>query len=283
MENAIMYKGTTYRIGAQIVANEQSEYQGLFGMITKIRDGENEAPEIYCSFEAPVLPCEVKELEGRFSALRHEPKTIDGIDLDSVLMVPEMIDLLDDLEKCRLHPTVYVVMEEWGDDDGYNRVHQICTDHNDAKRVMLRQLKEAMEDDDIQRWREDDDFVEESTPDSYECYIDGEYLEKHYAISITAEELCMSDQFVGKLAKDHEASGLIEDFVSQMSQWDEVAKLTDEQYERMIHDPRLAGRVKKALDNNDSYWEAYWATMSEVGHELVKEYLHEDQEEQAKK
>lgn len=35
--------------------------------------------------------------------------------------------------------------------------------------------------------------------------------------------------------------------------------------------------------NNASYWEAYWATMSEVGHELLKEYLHEDQEEQAKK
>lgn len=269
MENAIMYKGTTYRIGAQIVANEQSVYQGLYGAITGIQDSGDGTPEIHCSFEAPVLPCEAETFEKRFLA--------------PAIMAPEMIDLLEDLEKCRLHPTVYVVMEEWGDDDGYNRVHQICTDHNDAKRVMLRQLKEAMEDDDIQRWREDDDFVEESTPDSYECYIDGEYLEKHYAISITAEELCMSDQFVGKLAKDHEASGLIEDFVSQMSQWDEVAKLTDEQYERMIHDPRLAGRVKKALDNNDSYWEVYWATMSEVGHELVKEYLHEDQEEQAKK
>lgn len=191
MENAIMYKGTTYRIGTQIVVKEQSEYQGLFGTITEIRDGENEAPEIYCSFEAPVLPCEVKELEERFSALRHESKTIDEIDLDSVLMAPEMICLLDDLEKCRLYPMVYVVMEEWGDDDGYNRVHQICTDHNDAKRAMIQQLKAQLEDDDIQRWRKDDDFVEESTPDSYECYIAGEYSVKHYAISIIAEELCV--------------------------------------------------------------------------------------------
>lgn len=117
MENAIMYKGTTYQIGAQIVANEQSEYQGLFGMITKIRDGENEAPEIYCSFEAPVLPCEVKELEERFSALRHEPKTIDKIDLDSVLMAPEMICLLDDLEKCRLQPMAPVFCLQKGGED----------------------------------------------------------------------------------------------------------------------------------------------------------------------
>lgn len=120
-------------------------------MITKIRDGENEAPEIYCSFEAPVLPCEIKEPEERFSALRHELKTIDEIDLDSVLMAPEMICLLDDLEKCRLHPMVYVVMEEWGDDDGYNRVHHIRTDYNDAKRVMVQRLKKQVKDDDIQR------------------------------------------------------------------------------------------------------------------------------------
>ncbi len=102
-------------------------------------------------------------------------------------MAPEMIDLFDDLDECRIHPTVYVVMEEWGNDDGYNRVHQICTDYNDAKRLMNQQLKDQMEDDDIQRWRDDDAFTEEFGPDSYEYYIDGEYSEKHYAISIITE------------------------------------------------------------------------------------------------
>lgn len=92
-------------------------------------------------------------------------------------MAPEMIDLFDDLDECRIHPTVYVVMEEWGNDDGYNRVHQICTDYNDAKRLMNQQLKDQMEDDDIQRWRDDDAFTEEFGPDSYEYYIDGEYSE----------------------------------------------------------------------------------------------------------
>ena len=30
------YEGTMYRIGDQIVGNEQSEYRGLFGTITEI-------------------------------------------------------------------------------------------------------------------------------------------------------------------------------------------------------------------------------------------------------
>ena len=62
------YEGTTYVIGAPIVGTPESEYEGLYGTITEIRVGEdketeNETPDLYCSFEVPVLPCEVKKLE----------------------------------------------------------------------------------------------------------------------------------------------------------------------------------------------------------------------------
>ena len=67
----------------------ESEYGGLYGTITEIRDGEdketeNETPDLYCSFEVPVMPCEVKKLEEIFSDLYDEPKTIDDIILDLV-------------------------------------------------------------------------------------------------------------------------------------------------------------------------------------------------------
>ena len=65
------YEGTTYVIGAPIVGTPESEYEGLYGTITEIRVGEdketeNETPDLYCSFEVPVLPCEVKKLEEVF-------------------------------------------------------------------------------------------------------------------------------------------------------------------------------------------------------------------------
>lgn len=93
------YKGVTYVIGASIVGTPKSEYEGLYGNITEICDGkdketENKTPDIYCSFETPVLPCKVKELEERFSELYQEPKTIDNITLDLVIMAPEMICLV---------------------------------------------------------------------------------------------------------------------------------------------------------------------------------------------
>ena len=62
------YNGTTYTIGAVVVATEESEYQGLYGLITEIRDDvdretENDTPDIYCCFEPPLFQEEIRELE----------------------------------------------------------------------------------------------------------------------------------------------------------------------------------------------------------------------------
>lgn len=96
------YEGVTYTIGGAIVGTAESEYTGLYGRINAIHDGEdketeNETPDIYCEFDPPVMPHEVKTLEDTFSDLYHQPKTIADIVLDMVIMAPEMIRPLDDL------------------------------------------------------------------------------------------------------------------------------------------------------------------------------------------
>ena len=95
-ETGIEIDGVFYSVGMTIVGTNQSEYQGLIGNITEIRtdpdkDTENEGPDIYCTFEAPDDPAAVKELEAIFSDLYDEPKTIDDIILDEVIMAPCMI------------------------------------------------------------------------------------------------------------------------------------------------------------------------------------------------
>ena len=272
------YEGVTYIIGASILGTTESEYEGLYGSITEIRDGEdketeNETPDIYCSFEAPVLPFEVKELEKRFSDLYQEPKAIDDITLDLVIMAPEMICQLEDLKECRHHPMVYVLAEDWAVDGEHDNSSDIYTDYNDAKRLLVQKLGEEMDNGCIPNWNYHEGFIADSTPDSYECYLDGEYCENHYSISIVAQKLCASERFVRELAEIHKATCQLEDFVSQVSDWDEIEKLTDAQYERMIHDPRFPERLQNALGKNDYYWESYWETVSEVAHEFVNEYL----------
>lgn len=55
----------TYRIGDSILAVSGCEYEGLYGIIVQIRDGddkatENEGPEICCCFNPPLNPDEIE-------------------------------------------------------------------------------------------------------------------------------------------------------------------------------------------------------------------------------
>lgn len=90
-------EGKVFTIGGIICANDESEYAGLCGTVMEIRSGddcetENDTPDIYCAFDPPTSEDIVLELEGRFSALYGEPKTMDDITLDSVIMAPEMLE-----------------------------------------------------------------------------------------------------------------------------------------------------------------------------------------------
>ncbi len=275
------YEGVTYTVGAPIVGTHESEYDGLFGRIIEIRDGddketENETPDIYCCFDTPVLPYDIKRLEEIFSDLYDQPKTLDDITLDMVIMAPEMVRPLDDLSADRTEATIYVLKEDWAVDGNQGSNTTVYTDFEDAKRVMLQRLYAEAESGCVARWINSDDTVVESSESSYECYLDGEYCESHYAICIERQKLCTSERFIRELGDVYQASCQLEDFVAQVSDWDELERLTDEQYNRMIHDKRIPERFQKVLGNNDSYWEAYWLSMSEVAHEFVRLYLHEE-------
>lgn len=93
------YEGKIYKIGDRIIATEGSEYEGLYGFIFEICDDEdketeNDTPDIYCSFDVPSDPQQIKKLEKIFSDLYREPKKIDDIILDFVIMSPEMIRVI---------------------------------------------------------------------------------------------------------------------------------------------------------------------------------------------
>lgn len=275
------YEGVTYKIGAPIVGTPGSEYAGLFGTITEIRDGEdkdteNETPDFYCTFDPPALPCEIKKLEAAFSELYAQPKILDDIILDLVIMAPSMIKPLDDLQEDRHTLTVYVLHEDWAVDGELGNSSEVYTDFDDAKRMLVQKLTEEQENGCLPRWSDQSEFVEESAQDSYEAYLDGEYMENHYALSIASQRLCASDHFLREAAELHRSLCQLEDFVEQISDWDELDRLTDKQYQRLTRDRRFPERLEKALGRNDYYWESYWETVSEVAHELVNEYLQEN-------
>lgn len=272
------YEGVTYTIGGAVVGTAESEYEGLYGRITAIYDGEdketeNETPDIYCEFDPPVMPHEVKALEKTFSDLYDQPKTLDDIVLDMVIMAPEMIRPLDDLHTVRKKIPIYIVMEDWAVDGEHGNSCELFTDYDDARRIMLDKLREELDNGAIPQWSASGTYVEDSSKDSYKGYIEGDYLDNHYEISLLPQPLMMSTQHIQKVGGLYKAQCRTEDFVSQIEDWEEVAAMSAMQYQKLITNPAIPERIEQQLGRNDHYWEAYWESVSEVAHDLVRQAL----------
>lgn len=276
--DTFQYDGIDYAIGDIIVATDASEYEGLVGRIIEIRDGadkdtENETPDIYCSFEVPLLAEDIKALEETFSDLYEEPKTIDDIILDMVIMAPEMIVSVDkrscDVRKIKL----YAVSEDWiYDGDEFGRTTTLFATKEAAmkefKILIATKAINGIIADITQRYEY---HVEDVDTDEYSCYVDGFYEGNHYHIVVEEKELFLTPSSLEQMRKFAQNITYCIDFISQIETWDEVAELSASQYRKMITDPELPECIRKAIDMNDGYWDSYWQSLSEVAHQLVRE------------
>lgn len=198
------YNGTTYTIGAAVVATEESEYQGLCGIITEIRDGvdretENDTPDIYCWFEPPLFPKEIQELEQRFSDLYQTPKKLDEITLDMVIMAPEMVRVISpDSKECKVCE-LYLLTTHCTTNLDSSSFTELYTDYDAGRFALLQSVREEQQDGCVKDWADRDVLEEEYGIDRYEAWYRNEYFEKHFAISLEKLSLMLPPDFIEKL------------------------------------------------------------------------------------
>lgn len=268
-----LYEGVTYRIGDTVIGNSESEYAGLSGSIIEIRDGddketENETPDIYCSFNEPVLPVDIAELEATFSDLYGEKKELDDIVLEMVIMAPEMLIVPSQAEKSI---KVYVLKEDWVVKGEAGNTSRVFSDIHEAKAVLNMSLSAEIASGCIADWIDNAEYMTETSDFSYEGWIEGRYCENHYAISIEEMEMSLTQTVIGDIGRVYLESSRYEDFVSQVAEWDEIGELSEAEYQQYISDKRIPDMVEKNF--SDTYWECYWEAVSEVAHTLLREYL----------
>lgn len=87
----IEYNGVCYTIGDRITANKNSDYDGATGIIIEISD-EEDGVDIYCDLERPTDPEVIARIEKRFSYIYDEPRTLDEIPFDEIVLQPDEID-----------------------------------------------------------------------------------------------------------------------------------------------------------------------------------------------
>ena len=273
----LWYSGFPYTVGAQVYANESSDYSGLFGVIREIRTGsdretENDTPDIYCAFDPPVLSAARKELETAFSALYHIPKRIEDLGLDFVIMSPDMLTPLPVPERDYPQATLYVVTSHWASDGEYGSYEIPFTDQLDAKRQFHNDLRNEQKDGCIDRWRTKINFAEEETESGYECYLDGEYCESHFSIELKKVSLPLGSCFLSTVASICSAQELKENFLEQVQDWEEFQSLTAAQQEKLLASAKIPQQILLQLRSSRPYHEAYWEAVSKAAASLLAEF-----------
>ncbi len=195
------YNGMTYTVGSAVMATEASEYRGLYGTITEIRDGadretENDTSDIYCCFEPPFLPKEIQELERRFTELYQSPKKLDEITLDMVIMAPEIVRVISpDPSVCKTCKVYLLTMQfttSW--DSGC--ITELYADYDMARFAMLKGIREEQAEGCVKDWAEKDALEEECCTDFYEAWHRDEYSEKHFTASIEKLSLTLPQRII---------------------------------------------------------------------------------------
>ena len=270
------YNGVTYTVGDLIIANAESEYEGLFGTITEIRDGddretENDTPDIHCEFMPPFDAGEIKALENRFSCLYRQEKKLEDIILDYVIMAPEMITIMTPAHETRKF-SVYEIREEWISDDDAGVSVEYAFDETMAKRHLTQMVNEEKTGGLVPEWIDKPEFRVDSTPLYYEAWLDGEYCGNHYKAYVTHHELSMSHELFEAIGKTYVDMLLRRHFAEQIEDWEELEDMTEDQITQMIASPKVPQRIRKQLEQNSSLIEFYWESISEAAFALVKKF-----------
>lgn len=270
------YDGITYTIGGKVCANDASEYEGLYGVITEIRDGddretENDTPDIYCQFMLPVLPDDIKALEARFSELYRTEKHLNELGLDMVIMAPEMLRVLEPVEDTP-KLTVYIVREDWAFNGDYGEYFHLATDPDMAKYLFTSLIAEEQENGYVKEWSDRCDMDMECKVNSYECWLHDSYCENHYKVYIEQKALPVSSELFSSIGSLYVESQFRKHFAEQIEDWEELEDMTQDQIAKMVASPKVPQRIRKQLEQNGILIESYWESVSEAAFALVKKF-----------
>lgn len=267
--------GKIFVVGEPIYVTDDSDYKGLFGIVTEIRDGkdketDNDTVDIYCTLDEPVLSFDKEQLEGRFSQLYGNKMTLENIALDYVILSPDMLMPVKPGKENTDKIELYIVQEEYFDDEfGVNNYY--FTDYILAKQKLNEIVAEDFRNGCVKDWQEYKEFKFESGKDYYEAWIDGRHCEKHYTAQIFHEFLCLSKDTFETIGEAYINECLRAVFIDRTARLDGLDALDEGNYEKLINSNELPNIIKGKLVNDNSFFQKFCEVFSNVSFEIVKE------------
>lgn len=275
--DAFLYYDTIYTVGSKVYANGLSEYEGLYGWITEIREGKDRetghsTPDIYCQFMTPVMPDEIKTLEDRFSSVYGEKKYLDEIDLDSVILAPQMLILLEPYDP-KEGQELYLVREDWAFDGDYGTSSQITGTYALSKYIFQNLIHQERADGYIRRWIRRKDLDVTVQPDFYECWLHDEYFENHYKVTIEKVTMPLETEFLAAVGRKYISRRLQSKLFAEIAQWEEAEFLTDNQIKEAFSQTDIAGEIIRILMQNSAFQDLFEEIITAYADKTLKRYM----------
>lgn len=243
----IEYAGKKYAIGEKVIANKNSVYEGLIGMIYEIHIGKdtcNETPDIYCRFQEPVMTVNKEKVRKRLSEAYKKDIRLADAGLDCVIMSPEMLVCMSDLDDGAYKKKVYLLIEDAAVDSDTFYTTDVFADMDMAQQQFEIKLSKEMDKGMLKDITVSDEYVLEVGDNSFEYFRSGRFCEWHYSLKIIEDEIVIPLEFVKEINKIF---------------FDEL----------VADNAGLSNAVKEELGNDKKFLDKYVSFVNKVAEELV--------------
>jgi len=266
-----------YCVGDLVYANKQSEYEGLFGHIIEIRDGEDKLtgssePEMVCTFNKPVLPDVIHCLERRISRRDRQPKMLHEIELSNVILSPEAVTVIEDENPESFDVGCFRLNVEWIINGSKSEFSLLFSDYLVARKRFMDMLETEISSGCIDAWSRCDEFYVNCDKEWFECWLVGQCDSNHYRIALDRECLRLTGdavQAIGQLYLDQQFR---KDFALRISEGEATNRLSEDMQHQISEDLCFPYYVRKAIKECPSLKEAYQEVLDVAARYMMIHY-----------
>lgn len=241
-----------YCVGDLVYANHGCVYEGLFGHIIEIRDGEDKLtcssePEMVCTFNKPVLPDVIHCLERRISRRERQPKMLHEIELSNAILSPEEVTVIEDENPECFDVGCFRLNVEWIIDGNKSSFALLFSDYLTARKRFMDMLETEIKSGCIDAWSRRDEFFVNCDKEWFECWLVGQCDSNHYRIALDHECLRLTGdavQAIGQLYLDQQFR---KDFALRISEGEATNRLSEDVHHHISEDLCFPYYVRKAI------------------------------------
>ena len=215
----------------------------------------------------PVLADDIKAIESRFSQLYRREMHLEDIGLDTVIMAPDMLKVLEPIPSWQ-KLTIYIIREDWAFGGNYGEDFSLTTTPTWRNTSLQNWLLNSWKADMFPNGPTCPDWEMECTPQSYECGLHDSYCENHYKVCIEQQELPIDDDAVRSLLDNQ----LRRYFAEQIEGRDELEGLTEQQITEMVTAPNVPQCIRRQLEKNGFLIDSFWESVAKASSDLVRQY-----------